>query len=64
MSRTILTVLFVSALELSAITANAEAIFNDDPLRPHQVLVNRPYAEGSDQIFGRGVKAFGVHGVD
>ena len=59
MSRIIVTLLFVSALELTASSANAGAMFDDDRLRPQQILINRPCEEGNKEIFEIQLDAFG-----
>lgn len=59
MSRIIVTLLFVSALELTASSANAGAMFDDDRLRPQQILINRPCAEGNKEILEIRLDAFG-----
>ena len=50
MSRIIVTLLFVSALGLTASPANAGAMFDDDRLRPQQILINQPCGEGVEEI--------------
>ncbi len=59
MSRIILTLLFVSALELTASPANAGAMFDDDRLRPQQILINQPCAEGIKDFLDFRPDAFG-----
>ncbi len=59
MSRIILTILFVSALELTAGPANAGAMFDDDRLRPQQILINRPCEVGHKDFVDFRPDAFG-----
>ncbi len=59
MSRIILTLLFVSALELTASSANAGAMFDDDRLRPQQILINQPCEVGNKEILEIQLDAFG-----
>ena len=63
MSRIILTLLFVSALELTASSANAGAMFDDDRLRPQQILINRPCAEGIKDFLDFRTDAFGCRAL-
>ena len=63
MSRIILTLLVVSALELTADPANAGAMFDDDRLGPQQILINRPCEVGNKDFVDIRPDAFDCPGL-
>ena len=50
MPRIILTLMLVSALELTGSSANAGAMFSDDRLRSQQILINQPCEKGAKEF--------------